>query len=259
MTFHHDDFDSFLRRHVDDEGRVDYVRAADDRADLDRYLATLAARSPDSHPEQFPDEDHVLAYWINAYNASAISLVLREAPIGSVRDVRPLGPLSFLLPKGAGFFFLRRVVLGGVSTTLYGLENVVVRKRFDEPRIHFALNCASAGCPRLPAFAFRGETLDAQLTRETDRFLAEARNVRVDREARTIWLSSIFDWFRKDFEGWMERHHPDAEASLVGYVRKVGGEPLSAALDGCEDCRVRFVEYDWALNAAPADAMASAR
>ncbi len=254
MTFSHDDFDAFLRRMVDTEGRVDYAAAAADRADLDRYLAALAARSPDSHPEVFPHEHDRLAYWINAYNASAIALVLREYPIAGVRDVRPLGPFSFLLPKGAGFFLLRRVVLGGKSTTLYGLENVVIRRRFDEPRIHFALNCASIGCPRLPAEAFEGARLETQLARETTRFLAERRNAHARPDEREIALSSIFDWFEDDFTGWLERRHPGRGSTLEAYVRLHAGDELARELDACADCDVVFVPYDWGLNAQPAPA-----
>ena len=177
--FSHEDFDAFLLRFVNDRGRVDYTAALANRADLDRYLAQLAAVSPDSHPQRFPGEHDRLAYWLNAYNASAISILLAHYPISSVNDVRP-PRVFFFLPGRAGFFLFRRVVLGGKRTTLYSLENGLVRKRFLEPRVHFALNCAAKSCPRLPARAFTGPDLEAQLERETRRFVAEDRNVRFD-------------------------------------------------------------------------------
>ena len=152
-VFSHDDWDGFLARHVDDEGRVDYAAAGQDRDDLDRYLRALAEVSPDSAPERFPEEADRLAYWINAYNATVIDRVLAHHPIASVQDVR--APWLFRwLPAGAGFFVFERFSLGGRKTQLYALENGLIRKRFAEPRIHFALNCASTSCPRLPAEAF---------------------------------------------------------------------------------------------------------
>ncbi len=245
--FSHADFDAFLSRHVDAEGRVDYERAASDRADLDRYLARLAALSPDSHPERLRTESDRLAYWLNAYNASVISLVLAHHPISSVNDVQPPFPLRFL-PEGAGFFVFRRVVLGGKRLTLYGLEHRVIRPRFLEPRVHFALNCASRGCPRLPARAFSPAGLEAELEREARRFVAEERNVRVDAEARRLYLSSLFDWFEEDFTRWLAKRRPELERSLRGYVLLYASGEKESALRDCTDCELAFVPYDWSLN-----------
>jgi hypothetical protein len=245
--FSHDDLDQFLRRFVDGDGRVAYPAARTDRKDLDRYLSALARTSPDSHPGRFPGEADRLAYWINAYNASVISLVLHEYPIASVKDVRALGPLSFLLPRLASFFVLRRVTLGGTSTTLYSLENRVIRSRFDDPRVHFALNCASGGCPHLPARAFTGPRLEEQLARETASFLADPRNLRLDPEQGRIHLSSIFSWYESDFTKWVENHRPDQEPSLLTYVR-LHAEPARQSAIAARDWRVEFIPYDWTLN-----------
>ena len=249
--FSHADLDAFLGRHVDAQGLVDYAAARSDRADLDRYVATLARVSPDNAPERFPSAPDRLAYWINAYNAWVLRLVLNHDPVGSVHAIgttasEVLGPL---LPDGTGFFFLMRVPLGGQRLSLYTLENRVIRGRFDEPRIHFALNCASIGCPRLPRHAFDPARLEAQLTRETDRFLAETRNLAIDREAGDIRLSSIFEWYAEDFTGWMARHAPDRPATLPGWIALHGSDTTRSALRACSDCTVRFVPYDWGLNA----------
>lgn len=252
--FVHDDFDAFLSRHVDEAGRVDYVAAQGDRDDLARYLSSVARGSPDNAPGAFPTEADRLAYWLNAYNAWTISLVLDRYPVGSVHEIqtgfsRILAPI---LPDGAGFFLFQRIELGRARTSLYALENSVVRARFDEPRIHFALNCASGGCPRLPRTAFRGESLESELARETRRFLAEERNASVDADRRVVRLSSIFDWYAADFTGWMERNHPDEPATLIGWVTRHSiGEGEGERRDGlleCADCRLEFVPYDWDLN-----------
>jgi hypothetical protein len=248
--FSHSEFDSFLSRHVSPQGRVDYAAARHDRDDLDRYLARLAAFSPDNAPERFPAEDDRLAYWINAYNASAISLVLANMPIESVEDV-PRPAAFFFLPRAAGFFVFQRVVLGEKKVSLYSLENGLIRKRFLEPRVHFALNCASNSCPRLPAQAFSAELLDAELEREARRFIGEARNVRLDPATGTgtLHLSSIFDWYEKDFTRWVADRRPELEASLRAYVTLYLAEDTAAAVHDCTDCAVEFIPYDWGLNA----------
>jgi hypothetical protein len=243
----HRDLDSFLARHVDAEGRVDYRTAQRDRADLDRYVALLARVSPDSHADWFPDAEDQLAYWINAYNASVLHLVLHAYPIASVRDVRPPAPL-FFLPRVAGFFVFQRVTLGGEDIGLYDLENELIRRRFGEPRIHFALNCASLSCPRLPNRAFRPATLEAELEREARRFLAEARNAAVDVGEQRLRLSSIFDWYESDFVDWMKTTRPAEEPSLRGYVLLYLPQHRAEALRACTSCRVEFTPYDWGLN-----------
>lgn len=244
--FSHADFDRVLARFVDDRGRVDYTGLATDPSDLDRYVAQLAAVSPDSHPDRFPTPQARLAYWINAYNASVMQLVLHHYPIASVRDVRPPAVL-FFLPRSSGFFYFERVTLGAERMNLYDLENSVIRRRFPEPRVHFALNCASRGCPQLPRQAFTAEHLDDELDRETRRFLAEPRNLTVDPSTRTIFLSSIFDWYEDDFLA-SERRAGSIEPTLLGYVGRNSSAEQAAQIAGCEGCRVSFVPYDWRLN-----------
>ncbi len=243
----HRDLDSFLRRHVDADGRVDYRAASVDRADLDRYVAQLARISPDSHRDWFPTDADRLAYWINAYNAFVIHLVLHYYPITSVRDIRPPVPF-FFLPRLAGFFVFQRVTLGGRETSLRALEDGVIRGRFSEPRVHFALNCASRSCPRLPNRGFTPAGLDTELEREAGRFVAEERNVRIDVAGGTLFLSSIFRWYEADFADCVKGHRAGEEATLRRYLRPYLSETQAAQLHACARCRVEFVPYDWGLN-----------
>jgi hypothetical protein len=245
-SFSHTDLDAVLQRFVDEKGRVDYAGLARDPAQLDAYYAQLARISPDSDPALFPSADARLAYWINAYNAAALETVLRHYPIESVKDVR--SPALFFLPRLAGFFYLQQVTLGGKKTNLYELEMGLIRKRFADPRIHFALNCASISCPRLPREAFTAEALQGQLARETQLFISEERNVLIDPAAGTITLSSIFDWYDEDFLDWLQSERPEAEQSLVGYVEPYLSTSAAALLRACEPCEVEFREYDWGLN-----------
>ncbi|MHC4938872.1 MAG: DUF547 domain-containing protein [Planctomycetota bacterium] len=191
--------------HVEN-GKVDYE--AIPRTELNRFVAMLARFGPQTTPELFPTEPDRLAYWINAYNAVVIHQVLERWPIESVGK------------KKAQFFYWTRYVVDGKPRSLYAIENDIIRKRFDEPRIHFALNCASTSCPRLPSEPFVPAKLENQLKRETDRFLAE----HVSLEGETLYLSKIFEWYAEDFG-------PDP-ATWVGHPGK----------------KVVYRPYDWSLN-----------
>ena len=247
-SFSHDLFDKVLQRFVDENGRVDYTDLAGDATDLDRYYRLLATYSPDSHPQMFPTTADQLAYWINAYNAATIKTVLNYYPIASVADVRP--PLiALILPDKSGFFLLQRQILGGRKISLYGLENGIIRKRYVDPRYHFALNCASISCPRLPAEAFEASNLEMQLERETRRFLSESRNFSIDHADQRIYLSAIFDWYEADFIRWTETRQPGTQGSLLAYIRPYLSEDRQAELDAADGrYQIHFLPYDWGLN-----------
>jgi len=235
----HADLDLVQQRFVDEFGRVDYDALARDREALDRYYLRIAKTSPRSHPAVFPSREDELAYWINAYNAAVLVTVLEHYPIDSVGDVKaPLMVRPFLFGKSrlAGFFYFQHVRLGGERMSLYDLENKIIRG-YGEPRIHFAINCASLGCPFLPQQAFHPSTLEADLNRETLRFFASPEKLRIDQEARIIWLSPILDWFREDFGG-----------ELLDYVRNYVTPERRAELDRAADYELRFMEYGWGLN-----------
>lgn len=237
--FSHADLDAVQRRFVDARGRVDYGALSRERAALDRYYRRLAEVSPRSHPALFPSREHELAYWINAYNASVLVTVLEYYPMKGVGDVKApaaLRPFLFGNARLAGFFYFRRVRLGGELFNLYDLENRVIRS-YGEPRIHFAINCASLGCPALPQRAFQPETLDAELDREAQRFFASPEKLRIDHEERVVFLSSILDWFREDFGD-----------DLLAYVRRYLATERVAELDRAMEYELRFLAYDWALN-----------
>ena len=246
--FHNERFDRVLQKHVNERGLVDYTALRDDSEDLEGYYYLITAYSPDSHPELFPSEKHKLAYWINAYNAGAIKIVLTYYPISSVIDVKQPGIFFFLSDK-SGFFFFQRLTFGGKSTNLYYLENQVIRKRFNDPRIHFAVHCASLGCPRLPRQSFSGESLDQQLDNEARFFLAEERNFKIDHDEKVIYLSSIFNWYEKDFTTWYTTMYPGRESSLLSYIELyLTPERIEELKKISNSYALRFVPYDWRLN-----------
>ena len=245
--FSHDDFTRVLYRFVNDQGRVDYTALKNDTRDLERYYLLLSTYSPDSHPDLFPTAQSKLAYWLNAYNAAVIKTVLTYYPISGVGDIRP-PLLFFFLPQKSGFFLFQRVTFGGETTSLYFLEHRVIRKRFADPRIHFALNCASGGCPRLPRQAFTAEHLDEQLDHEARRFLAEERNLVIDHEKKTVSLSSIFAWYESDFLTWLQHKFPGRKAMLLDYVALYVSAEKAEELQRVASYDIRFIPYDWRLN-----------
>jgi len=245
----HADLDAVHRRFVDVNGRVDYHGLQRDPGRLDRYYLWMTRESPDSNPDRFPTTNDELAYWINAYNAAVLYTVVEYYPITSVTDVSAPFPLHLINDK-IGFFFLQQVQIGGESTNLYDLENSLIRPRYEDPRVHFALNCASIGCPRLPQEAFAAARLDEQLERETFAFFAESRNLRFDHDEKKVYVSSILDWYESDFTEWLEKNHPDQPPTLLTYVSMYGPKIHNAALMRArqENYEVDFIEYDWGLN-----------
>jgi Protein of unknown function, DUF547 len=211
-----------LASKVDPQGRVDFDALAIEHESLDRFVAWIYRVSPRNTPTMFPTREHVLAYHLNAYNALAMYHVLI---IGTPHTLAGLRKISF--------FALKRLQVGGEPISLYAYENDVIRA-MQEPRVHFALNCMSVSCPRLPREPFRAETLDAQLEREARFFFNESRNVRVDPHARRVYLSEILDFFTEDFLA----HAP----SLLDYVNRY----RTAAVPS--DYQVEFIPYDWTVH-----------
>ena len=253
--FSHAELEPVLRRFVDDDGQVDYAALRADPAALNRYYYQVGRYSPDSHPEIFPTPADRLAYWINAYNAAVLAAVLAHESIDSVLAVGPPFPLSFL-PRQSGFFVFQRIVLGGRARSLCSLEKRI-RKRFEDPRVHFALSRAARGGPPLPRRPFSAQRLDEQLDDAARAFVGGPRNVRIDHTERVVYLSSIFDWYRGDFLDWYAQRYPGTEPTLVRYVELYADDEQAEALRSAATYAMRFVPYDWDLNAQDGSAPAA--
>ena len=237
--FDHSPWDVLLKQYVNAIGEVDYASLKANRGPLDAYVASLAATSPDSRKELFSDRAAELAYWLNAYNALIIRGVVDAYPAKSVRD---LGALF-------GFFRRKDYTLGGRKLSLQDLENDIIRNRYREPRIHFAIVCASMSCPRLDREAFVADKLEEQLDRVTRRYMAENRNVAIDVAARTITLTAILKWYAEDFGG-----------PVLDFVRRYSSPARVALLDQAgTQAKTRFFDYDWSLNAPGSRAKAKLR
>jgi hypothetical protein len=210
-----------LATDVDKLGRVNFAALATHGSDLDSYVAYIAATSPDG----IADPTRRLAYLINAYNALSMYNVLES---GIPEQLDFFGRVQF--------FRLKHVVVGGEAISLYDLETEKIRS-FGDERVHFALNCMSVSCPRLPQVPFEGKTLDHQLDTAAREFFAEPRNLTIDRSRHEIWLSEILSFYKEDFL----RRAP----SLVDYVGRWRSDKLP------DNYEIRFFPYDWTINRQP--------
>src|ERR1051326_887668 len=181
-------FDKVLKAHVKD-ALVNYPALKASPKDLNAYLDQLAGVSEADFQKW--TEKQQLAFLINLYNAATLRLITDNYPIASIKKIG--GLLS-------GPWKQEVVRLFGQITTLDHLEHQVLRKKYTEPRVHFAIVCAAHGCPPLRSEAYVAEQLDAQLDDQGRKFLGTAAKNSVDARARTLYLSPIFKWFSEDFE-----------------------------------------------------------
>ena len=204
---------------VDSRGRIDFTQLLHEQDDLETYVAYLANAKPGGNRSKR------IADAINTYNALAMYAVIKK---GIPDDFD-----SFF--KRLGFFKLTSFLVGGKKWSLYDYENKVVRA-FGDPRVHFALNCMSVGCPRLPQVPFSANDLEHQLEAATREFINSDQYVRVDRRNNRVFLSEIFHFYRKDFIV------KDGADSLIGYINNYLPEAIP------EQYRIEYIPYDWTVN-----------
>ena len=161
--------------------------------------------------------------WINLYNSLTVLLILDHYPVESIKDI-------------GGAWKQDRIVVSGLPYSLNAIENDVLRRMTRDARIHFALNCASVGCPPLRNEAYFGSRLEQQLEDATGRALQlETQLVLID---QTVVLSKIFDWYERDFE--------DDAGSVANFIERYRDDLPSG------DYKIETMDYDWSLNSAPA-------
>lgn len=242
--FDHGEFDRLLAAHVAG-GMVDYDAFAE-APGFARYLERLAAFDPAALPR-----DERLAFWINAYNAYTIRLIVAHGERRSIRNINKTAGII----KGYGPWNEKLAVVGGVAYGLDHIEQKIIRPGFGEPRIHFALVCAAMGCPPLRGEAYTGARLDAQLDEQARVFLLEspAKN-RVDAAARTVAVSPVFRFrdYEKDFGGSKE-----AVARYIARFFPPGPERELLESGGWR--RWEYTHYDWTLNSQANARAAAAR
>jgi hypothetical protein len=211
-----------LNKHVT-PGGVDYTGFKADEDRLDQYLKILEDTDSKrlSRSEQF-------AFYINAYNAWTIKLILSRYP--DVQSIKDLGSI-FKSPWEKKF-----VRIDGKITTLDDIEHHILRPRFKDPRVHFAINCSAASCPPLRSEPYRGDTLEQQLDDSTRSFVNNRKNYRF--EGSTLHVSRIFEWFSEDFN----------DDVIQFYLTYAEGDLKRQLMARKDSLKVKFLHYDWSLN-----------
>jgi hypothetical protein len=220
----HSAWDKLLKKHVNDKGFVNYTAFKKDYDELKKYLDMLSASAPNG---KWSKEEQ-LAYWINAYNAFTVQLILDHYPgISTIKDIGS----KIKIPFVSDAWTVKFITIGGKKMDLNNIEHGIIRKKFDEPRIHFALVCAAKSCPPLRNEAFVAEQLDKQLDEQARDFMNDKSKNNVTKNKADI--SKIMDWYGGDFTKQMP---------LVDWINKY------AAIKIDKNTPISYMDYNWDLN-----------
>lgn len=206
-------WDQLLKKHVDAQGNVDYAGFK-----ADPQFGTCLAAFSDQHPDAAWAKSEKMAFWINVYNAFTVKLIVDNYPLKSINDIDQPWDKKFIKLKGKTY-------------SLNQIEHEILRPQFKDPRVHFAVNCASYSCPKLANKAFRPETLDATLTSLTKGFLQDTKRNKLSMSSPEV--SQIFDWFKEDF---------DTAGGVVTFINKYSSANLA------QGTTLGYMTYNWQLN-----------
>ena len=215
-------WDSLLQKHVDADGWVNYEGFARDSVSLNAYTDLLSNHHPN---DKYWSEEERLAYWINAYNAYTVALIVDHFPVLSIKDIRNGVPFV------NSVWDIKFIQIEGAVYDLNNIEHSILRKEFEEPRIHFAINCASVSCPELLNQAYWPDQIEKQLEEAAIRFINDEN--RNDLESENPRISKIFRWFGGDFK-------IDGRG-VVDYINRYA-EPRLV------DKNVGYLDYNWQIN-----------
>lgn len=235
--FRYDAYAALLSQYVDEKGLVDYAGLQAESDALRAFNQSLGQVSPATF-RAWSEADQI-AFLINAYNAFTLQSIIDQTPIkASIRDI-------------PGVWRIRKFELAGESKTLDNIEHQTLRKHYEEPRIHAAVNCSAISCPVLRTEPYTGEKLDAQLEEQVQRWLTSPEGLQIDRDNNTVYLSQIFDWFGED---WSTNYAVEAgfsgndkERAVLNFVSQyVSSEDRDYLQKG--GYQVKYLDYNWALN-----------
>jgi hypothetical protein len=212
-TLDHAQWDAALKRNVSSSGLVNYTGFKFD-ADFREYLLTLEG----THPDNSWSKNEKMAYWINAYNAFTVKLIVDNLPLSSIKDIDGPWDKEF-------------IQIEGNSYSLNDIEHKILRPVYKDPRIHFAVNCASGGCPPLLNGAFKASSLNAQLEKVTRAFVNNKAHNQISEGNGK--LSEIFNWFNDDFK---------SKGGVVAFINSYSTVKMN---DGAS---LSYYDYDWSLN-----------
>lgn len=220
----HKPFDELLGKYVNEQGMVNYKGIASERSKLKSYLKMLESNEPKSSWS----ENEKLAYWINAYNAFTIELILKHYPVQSIKDIGAAIKIPFVNTP----WDIKFINIGDDLKDLNNIEHGIIRKEFEEPRIHFALVCAAFSCPKLQNTAYLPNKLDEQLTKAAGDFLSDPTKNEIH-SGSSASLSKLFSWYKGDFTKNM---------SLEEFISQYSETELN------KNAKLEFKDYIWALN-----------
>jgi hypothetical protein len=215
----HETWTELLAKNVDSAGHVNYQGFINEKEKFHTYLCALEQEAPKNDWT----ENEKLAYWINAYNAYTVELIVDSYPVESIKD---LGGKLFKINTSWDIKFIE---IEGETYDLNNIEHGIIRQDFNDGRIHFAVNCASVSCPKLRNEAYVGSKLNAQLDDQAKAFVNDAGKNIIGTE--TAKISKIFKWFSGDFD-----------LSTVEFINKYSDVKIS------DDTKIDYMDYDWNLN-----------
>jgi len=219
----HESWNELLNKHVDKYGNVNYQGFKIDSSALIEYLSLLSNNLPSN---SWTDQQQ-LAYWINVYNAFTIKLIIDHYPISSIKDIGSRIQIPFVNTP----WQIEFIKLGERNYDLDNIEHDIIRQKFNEPRIHFALVCAAKSCPNLRNEAYESNKLETQLADQTVRFLADTSKNKI--MEKQLKLSKIFRWYKQDFT---------KSTQLIEYINQYTYIEINVAAE------IDYLDYDWRLN-----------
>lgn len=211
-------YNALLQKHVDEKGNVAYKNFKNDESKLGEYISYLQKTTP----KKDWSANKTKAFWINAYNAYTLQLILENYPIKSIMKIKKKGKDAWNIPFAN---------VGGKNYTLNYIEHEILRKDFNDPRIHVGVNCASGSCPQLGNFAFTEDNIDIELKRLMKLFINDTTRNKITE--KKIYISKIFEWFKGDFT---------KNGSLIDYLNNYSTIKIN------KKAKVRYLKYDWNLN-----------
>lgn len=236
----HSSYDKILSQSVI-KGLVDYAVLKSDPTELNNYLDMMASITEDQFGSW--NTNQKLAFLINMYNATTMKLILDHYPLKSIRDIQN---------KSKGPWDLTIVRLFKKNITLNQLEHGILRKQYNEPRLHVALVCAAKGCPALRNEAYTAKGLYKQLDSQAKQFLTNPMNMKIDRMQNTVHLSSIFEWYGEDF---VPKYTPKSGYDGLNQIEKAVANYCSQYLSKVDQdylkagrYNINYLDYDWSLN-----------
>ena len=211
-------FNDLLQKNVTEDGIVDYKSLKENEAKLDNYITYLEKTSP----EKSWSENKQKAFWINAYNAYTVKLILENYPLKSIMNIKKKGKDAWNIPFAK---------VGNKTYTLNHIEHEILRKKFNDPRIHVGVNCASGSCPQLGNFAFTEQNYETKTNKLMKKFVNDTSRNKISK--KKVQISSIFDWFKGDFT---------KNGSVIDYLNKYSDIKISSK------AKISYLKYDWTLN-----------